>query len=145
LFLEDKNNANKYKALLQDDKKEDTNKGMEITWGIDLQKKVQEKTKENLRKEAGLGEQTPFEQMMKKKKEKKKLKRQEKKSKKEDNDSEGPDDAPFSDDDLPSDADDLKEELMKEIDSKKNKGKKKRKGKKNEDSVDSIDEKEKVL
>ena len=59
--------ADKYRALLQSEDKDDGNKEMEITWGIDLQNKVDKKTKEKQRKDAGLGELTPFEEMMQKK------------------------------------------------------------------------------
>lgn len=128
---------------MQSEDKDDVNKEMEITWGIDLQSKVDEKTKEKRRKDAGLGELTPFEQMMQKKKDKKKQKRLDKISKKKGDSSDEDDQVPFSDDDLPSDADDIRQELAMQRDSGSKKGKKK-KGKKGSHKEEVLDEKQKV-
>jgi hypothetical protein len=117
---------------------------MEITWGIDLQNKVDKKTNEKLRKDAGLGELTPFEELMQKKRDKSKQKRLDKISKKKGNssDEEDGEKVPFSDDDLPSDADDIREQLAMQRDSSSKKGKKK--GKKGARKEEVMDEKQKV-
>lgn len=129
---------------MQTEDKDDVNKEMEITWGIDLQNKVDKKTNEKLRKDAGLGELTPFEELMQKKKDKSKQKRLDKISKKKGNssDEEESEQVPFSDDDLPSDADDIRQQLTKQRESGSKKGKKR--GKKGAHKEEVIDEKQKV-
>jgi hypothetical protein len=135
--------ADKYRALLQSEEKDDGNKEMEITWGIDLQNKVDKKANEKLRKDAGLGELTPFEEMMQKKKDKKKQKRLDKISKKKGNSSdEDGEQVPFSDDELPSDAEDIRQQLTNQRDTSSKKGKKK--GKKGSYKEEVLDEKQKV-
>ncbi|XP_065343222.1 ESF1 homolog [Cloeon dipterum] len=138
---EEKPDADAYRALLEGDKKEDEGKDMEITWGVDLQNKVDEKTEEKMRKESGLGELTPFEMMMQKKKEKSKQKRLAKQGKNKDSsDNDEDDNVPFSDDDLPSDAEDIKRELMMSTESKN----KKKKGKKGSKKHEEVDDKRKA-
>jgi hypothetical protein len=143
-FFPEGTTADKYRALLQSEDKDDGNKEMEITWGIDLQNKVDKKANEKLRKDAGLGDLTPFEELMQKKKDKSKQKRLDKISKKKSNssDEEDGEKVPFSDDDLPSDADDIRQQLAMERDTSSKKGKKK--GKKGYRKEEVLDEKQKV-
>ncbi|XP_059471907.1 ESF1 homolog [Neocloeon triangulifer] len=141
----EKKSADVYKALLQEDEKEDNNKEMEITWGVDLQSKVDEKAAEKLRKESGLGALTPFEELMQKKKEKKKQKQLARKAKadaSDDSEEEIVEGVPFSDDELPSDAEDIKRELM--MDNEPKSKKKKGKGKKSLKKEEVVDEKKRA-
>lgn len=87
---------NKYKALLaeieeEEEKKKNKDVEMEITWGLDVEKKAEEVVKKKLDEKE---EKTPFEKYLEKRKQKRK---ERKKSKK--------DTTTDSDDDVPSDVD----------------------------------------
>jgi len=92
------NVIDKYKALLmdiqeKDEEKKNKDKGMEISWGIDLKEKTDKLVKDKLENSQ---EKTPFQKYLDKKKEKRKQKRELKKSKKQSN---------SEDSDIPSDVD----------------------------------------
>ncbi|XP_065158130.1 ESF1 homolog [Atheta coriaria] len=93
----------KYKMLLQEIEvkekaKEKKDIGMEISWGVDLQKKTEEIIKE---KKAAAENKTPFEQLMDKRKEKRKEKREARKNAqsgdKDDDESDVPSDIDMND------------------------------------------------
>jgi hypothetical protein len=60
----------RYRALLDEGGKKDKGEELQVSWGIDLQAKADQRAAESRRKAAGLGELTPFEELMKKKREK---------------------------------------------------------------------------
>ncbi|XP_013398930.1 ESF1 homolog [Lingula anatina] len=113
----------KYKALLKtveekDEKKEEKDMEMEITWEPGLKETTEDMLK---KKEEDKGSLTPWEQYLKKKKEKKKVKKQEKQSK-------TIDEAGSSDDDIPAGVDmndPYFKEGLEEIEGKSVKKKKK--------------------
>lgn len=91
---------NKYKALLAEIEKEEQEKKnkdveMEITWGIDLEKKTEELVKKKIDEKV---EKTPFEKYLEKRKQKRKEKRKLKQEQnKEDSDSDIPSDVDLND------------------------------------------------
>lgn len=127
--VSDADRITRYRALLAgieeaEEKKKHRDVEMEITWGVGLKEKAQKFVDEKLK-----APQTPFEQMLEKRKQKKKLKKEQKqKEKKEEgSDSDGKESGLFSDDDIPSDIDMsdpyFKEEVKKLKPKKKHKDK----------------------
>ncbi|XP_054264673.1 ESF1 homolog [Macrosteles quadrilineatus] len=117
----------KYKSLLasieeEEEKKKNRDVDLEITWGIGLKEKAEKSVKEKLN-----APQTPFEEMLDKRKKKKKQKREEKLKQKEKNKEEDSESDLYSDDDLPSDVDMNDPYFKEEIQPAKRGGKKKKK------------------
>ncbi|XP_074655065.1 ESF1 homolog [Tubulanus polymorphus] len=139
--MDEENQIQKYKDLLKgldgDKKKSEEDMEMEITWEPGLKGA----TETILKKKTDSKELTPWEEYLKKKREKKKQKRAEKKNEiKGTSDETTEDIAAFSDDDIPSDIDIndpyFKEELGENVNKKKGSNKKTKKGEKARDVED---------
>ncbi|XP_049873329.1 ESF1 homolog [Pectinophora gossypiella] len=137
----------KYKALLEDIEKKDEktqNKDMEleITWGIGVKDKAEELVKKKINNDDK--NLTPFEKLLKKKKEKKKQKKLKNKQKENDNEESGSDEG--SEDEIPSDIDMNDPYFAEEFNKTefKKSSNKKKQDNKNTSDVDSEDEKRKA-
>uniref|UniRef100_A0A1B6L0H5 Uncharacterized protein n=2 Tax=Graphocephala atropunctata TaxID=36148 RepID=A0A1B6L0H5_9HEMI len=100
-----KDKISQYKSLLaslemEEEKKKNRDVDLEITWDISMKEKAEQSIKEKLSTP-----QTPFEEMLEKRKQKKKLKREAKSKQKGKEQESGDEENLYSDDEIPSDVD----------------------------------------
>nr|XP_018913035.1 PREDICTED: pre-rRNA-processing protein esf1 [Bemisia tabaci]XP_018913036.1 PREDICTED: pre-rRNA-processing protein esf1 [Bemisia tabaci] len=121
---------NLIKMIEEEEEQKKNDVEMEISWGVGLKDKAKEMVDKKAKTKL-----TPFQQLVEKKREKRRLKKEERTQKKENINEESGSDIPFSDDELPSDVDTNDPFFQSEM-PKKKKSKKKEdiaKSKANED------------